>query len=56
MGGRRPGYASGPFLKTDQGSLMVHLVLAVSDEKKPVKVGDTVEATGSKVTLNNQPA
>jgi hypothetical protein len=45
-------------LKTDQGSLMVHLGPAwYLDEKKfAVQAGDTVEATGSKVTLNNQPA
>lgn len=48
----------GVTLKTDQGSLMVHLGPGwFLDEKKfAVKVGDTVEATGSKVTLNNQPA
>ena len=48
----------GVLLKTDQGSLMVHLGPGwYLDEKKfAVKVGDTVEATGSKVTLNNQPA
>ena len=48
----------GVTLKTDQGSLMVHLGPGwYLDEKKfAVKVGDTVEATGSKVTLNNQPA
>ena len=46
------------FLKTDQGSLLVHLGPGwYLDEKKfAVKVGDTVEATGSRVTLNNQPA
>jgi hypothetical protein len=48
----------GMLLKTDQGSLMVHLGPGwYLDEKKfAVKAGDTVEATGSKVTLNNQPA
>ena len=48
----------GVTLKTDQGSLLVHLGPGwYLDEKKfAVKVGDTVEATGSKVTLNNQPA
>ena len=48
----------GVTLKTDQGSLMVHLGPGwFLDEKKfAVKVGDTVEATGSKVTLNNQSA
>jgi hypothetical protein len=45
-------------LKTDQGSLMVHLGPGwYLDQKKfGVKVGDTVEVTGSKVTLNNQAA
>lgn len=45
-------------LKTDQGSLKVHLGPGwYLDEKKFVlKAGDTVEVTGSKVTLNNQPA
>lgn len=45
-------------LKTTQGSLMVHLGPGwFLDEKKfAVKAGDTLEATGSKVTLNNQPA
>jgi hypothetical protein len=45
-------------LKTDQGSLKVHLGPGwYLDEKKfVVKAGDTVSATGSKVTLNNQPA
>jgi hypothetical protein len=48
----------GVTLKTDRGSLMVHLGPGwFLDEKKfAVKAGDTVEATGSKVTLNNQPA
>ncbi|OGR26002.1 MAG: hypothetical protein A2139_04895 [Desulfobacca sp. RBG_16_60_12] len=48
----------GVLLKTDQGSLMVHLGPGwYLDEKKfAVKVGDTMEATGSQVTLNNQPA
>ena len=48
----------GLLLKTDQGSLMVHLGPGwYLDEKKfAVKVGDTVSATGSQVTLNNQPA
>jgi hypothetical protein len=48
----------GVTLKTGQGSLMVHLGPGwYLDEKKfAVKVGDTVEVTGSKVTLNQQPA
>lgn len=45
-------------LKTDQGSLLVHLGPGwFLDEKKfAVKVGDTVSATGSRATLNNRPA
>lgn len=45
-------------LKTDQGSLKVHLGPGwYLDEKKfAVKAGDMVSATGSKVILNNQPA
>ena len=45
-------------LKTDQGSIMVHLGPAwyLDEQKFAVKAGDTLEATGSKVTLNNQPA
>ena len=45
-------------LKTDQGSLQVYLGPGwFLDEKKfVVKVGDTMEVTGSQVTLNNQPA
>ena len=45
-------------LKTDQGSLMVLLGPGwYLDEKKlAVKVGDKVEVTGSKVTLNDQPS
>jgi hypothetical protein len=48
----------GVHLKTDQGGLMVHLGPGwYLDEKKfAVKIGDTVEVTGSKVTLNQQPA
>lgn len=46
------------FLKTDQGSLRVHLGPSwyLDEQKFTVKAGDTLEATGSKVTLNNQPA
>jgi hypothetical protein len=57
-GGGRGMQYRGVTLKTAQGSLMVHLGPAwYLDEKKlAVKVGDTLEATGSKVTLNNQPA
>jgi hypothetical protein len=48
----------GVFLKTQEGSLMVHLGPAwFLDEKKfAVKTGETMEVTGSKVTLNSQPA
>ena len=57
-GGGQGRQFRGVTLKTDQGSLMVHLGPSwFLDEKKlAIKVGDTVEATGSKVTLNNQPA
>jgi hypothetical protein len=57
-GGGRAMQYRGATLKTDQGSLMVHLGPGwYLDEKKlAVKVGDTMEVTGSKVTLNNQPA
>jgi hypothetical protein len=45
-------------LKTNQGSLMVHLGPGwfLAEKKFVVKAGDTLEATGSKVTLNHQPA
>lgn len=45
-------------LKTDQGSMMVHLGPGwyLDEQKFAVKAGDTLEATGSRVTLNNQPA
>ncbi len=57
-GGGRSMQYRGVTLKTAQGSLMVHLGPGwYLDEKKlAVKVGDTVEVTGSKVTLNNQPS
>jgi hypothetical protein len=58
-GGKGQGmHYRGATLKTDQGSLMVHLGPAwyLDQQKFAVKVGDTVEVTGSKVTLNNQPA
>jgi hypothetical protein len=44
-------------LKTDQGSLRVHLGpnWYLSDQKFSLKAGDTLEATGSKVTLAGQP-
>jgi hypothetical protein len=45
-------------LKTDKGSLMVHLgpTWYLDQQKFAVKAGDTLEVTGSQVTLNNQPA
>jgi hypothetical protein len=48
----------GVLLKTEKGSILVHLGPGwYLDEKKfALKVGDAVEATGSQVTLNNQPA
>ena len=57
-GGGMGMHYRGVLLKTDQGSLMVHLGPGwyVADQKFVVKAGDTLEATGSKVTLNNQPA
>ena len=56
-GGGKGMQYRGVLLKTDQGSLMVDLAPGwYLDEKKfVVQVGDTVSATGSKVTLNNQP-
>jgi hypothetical protein len=57
-GGSRGMEFRGALLKTDQGSLLVHLGPGwyLDDNKFTVKAGDTLEATGSKVTLNNQPA
>jgi hypothetical protein len=48
----------GVVLKTDKGNITVHLGPAwYQDQKKfSVKVGNTMAATGSKVTLNQQPA
>jgi hypothetical protein len=48
----------GVLLKTEKGSILVHLGPGwYLDEKKfALKEGDAVEATGSQVTLNNQPA
>jgi hypothetical protein len=45
-------------LKTNQGSLLVHLGPGwfLDGKNFAVKAGDTLEATGSKVSLNNQPA
>jgi hypothetical protein len=57
-GGSRGMEFRGALLKTDQGSLLVHLGPGwyLDDNKFTLKAGDTLEATGSKVTLNNQPA
>jgi hypothetical protein len=57
-GGGRGMMYRGVLLKTDQGSLLVHLGPGwyLDEQKFTVKAGDTLEATGSKVTLNNQPA
>jgi len=43
-------------LKTDQGSILVYLGPGwyLDEQKFAVKAGDAVEATGSKLTLNNQ--
>jgi len=56
-GGGKGMQYRGVLLKTDQGSLMVDLAPGwFLDEKKfVVQVGDTVSATGSKTTLDNQP-
>jgi hypothetical protein len=45
-------------LKTDKGSLMVHLGPSwyLDQQKFVAKAGDTLEVTGSEVTLNNKPA
>lgn len=57
-GGGRGLQFRGVVLKTDQGSLVVHLGPGwfLDEQKFSLKAGDTLEATGSKVTLNNQPA
>ena len=56
-GGGKGMQYRGALLKTDQGSLMVDLAPGwfLNDKKFEVKVGDTLAATGSKVTLDNQP-
>jgi hypothetical protein len=48
----------GLVLKTDQGSLLVHLgpVWYMREQKLALKAGDALEVTGSKVTLNDKPA
>jgi hypothetical protein len=57
-GGGRGLQFQGVVLKTSQGNLVVHLGPGwfLNQQKFVVKAGDTMEATGSKVTLNNQPA
>ena len=56
-GGGKGMQHRGVLLKTDQGSLMVDLAPAwfLNDKKVVVQAGDTVSATGSKTTLDNQP-
>jgi hypothetical protein len=56
-GGGKGMQYRGVLLKTDQGSLMVDLAPGwYLDEKKVVvQAGDTISATGSKMTLDNQP-
>jgi hypothetical protein len=45
-------------LKMDKGSIMIHLGPSwyLDQQKFAVKAGDSLEVTGSQVTLNNQPA
>jgi len=56
-GGGKGMQHRGALLKTDQGSLMVDLAPAwfLNEKKVVVEAGDTVSATGSKVTLDGQP-
>ena len=56
-GGGKGMQHRGAILKTDQGSLMVDLAPAwfLNEKKVVVQAGDTISATGSKTTLNNQP-
>jgi len=58
MGGGRDMQYRGATLKTDQGGIVVHLGPGwyLDENKFALTAGDTVEATGSRVTLNNQPA
>jgi hypothetical protein len=55
-GGKAMEYR-GVLLKTDQGNLMVNLapVWFLSEERFVIRSGDKVSATGSKVTIDNQP-
>jgi hypothetical protein len=57
-GGGRGMMYRGLLLKTDKGSMMVHLgpTWYLDQQKFAPKVGDTLEVTGSQVTLNQQPA
>jgi hypothetical protein len=57
-GGGRGLQSQSAVLKTNQGTLTVHLGPAwfLAEKKFTLKPGDTLEATGSKVTLDNQPA
>jgi hypothetical protein len=56
-GGGKGMQYRGVVLKTDQGSLMVDLAPAwfLNEKNFVVQAGDTVSATGSKTTLDNQP-
>ena len=56
-GGGKGMQYRGVLLKTDQGSLMVDLAPGwfLNEKKFVVQAGDTVSATGSTVTLDNQP-
>ncbi|MBU4233175.1 MAG: hypothetical protein L6277_17300 [Desulfobacterales bacterium] len=56
-GGGKGMQYRGVLLKTDQGSLMVDLAPGwyLNQKKFVVQAGATVSATGSKVTLDNQP-
>jgi hypothetical protein len=56
-GGGKGMQYRGVLLKTDQGSLMVDLAPGwfLNQKKFVVQAGDTVSATGSKTTLDNQP-
>jgi hypothetical protein len=56
-GGGKGMHYRGVLLKTDQGSLMVDLAPGwyLKEKKFVVQAGDTVSATGSKTTLDNQP-
>ncbi len=57
-GGGREMMFKGVLLKTDKGSISVHLGPSwyLDQQKLAVKAGDKLEVTGSQVTLNNQPA